>query len=87
MAQNYVTSSKWRIKGNKSRAKQAGKTPNPVALVCEVSFSKVPDLHLCCMYHPVLAYICSTLCMHQPLADASHLGCLQHLRNICYICL
>lgn len=32
MAQNYATSSKWRIKGNKSGAKQSGKTPNPVAL-------------------------------------------------------
>lgn len=32
MAQNYATSSKWRTKGTKSGAKQAGKTSNHVAL-------------------------------------------------------
>lgn len=42
MAQNYVTDSKWRIKGNKSGAKHVGKTLNSVALslVYGAPFSK-----------------------------------------------
>lgn len=52
------------------RVEQSKQGKHQIMLLClwcnEASFSKAPDLHLGCMYHPVLAYICSTLCMNSP---------------------
>lgn len=55
MAQNYVTSSKWRIKGNKSGAKQAGKTPNPVDLLSKEFLGSRP---------PSLLHVSSNSCLY-----------------------